>query len=283
MASNEPIAGIRLLTKIGSTLVGAQTDATLNVPSELRELVTKDNFGWVSNLSGRQEWSVSHNGLVLNDSGSAFISNQQASLELEIGDPAAYVEIPSLDSIGMTLTAEMANVGALDKPLWRYIRPAQRSAEFSIEGSYYDPASSNGEVYAAIMDAKDNSTRIPARFTIAGKTFTCDVAPGDLSITAPAAAEDVSISTSLASDGQVTEGGTAFDSAISMIIDAFFNETEASCAIEHHNDSGVVSGSTSYTGNGYFTSISISAQDGEEATMDAEIMGNGPLSRPQAT
>jgi hypothetical protein len=282
MASNEPISGIRLLTKIGSTLVGAQTDATLNVPSELREIITKDDFGFVKNLSGRQEWSVSHSGLVLNDSGDVFISNEQAKLELETGDPATYVEIPSLDSIGMTLNAEMANVGALDKPLWRYIRPAQRSAEFSIEGSYYDPASDNGAVYGAVMDAKDSSTRIPARFTIAGKTFSCSVAPGDLSITAPAASDDVSISVSFASDGQVTQGGTAFDSAISMIIDGFFNETEVACAIEHHNDSGVVSGSTTYTGNGYFTSISISAQDGQEATMDAEVMGNGPLSRAQA-
>lgn len=282
-APTEPIPGIRLLTLIGGTVVGAQTDATLSVPSELRELVTKNNYGWVSNLSGQQEWSVDHSGLVLNSSGEEFISNQNASLELEFDDGGGTQEwhkIQHLDSIDLSLEAAIAETGGLDSELWRYIRPAQRSMSVDIEGSYLDPAADVGQEYQEIFTRKDNSERINARLTIAQKTFTADVAVGDVEISAQADSEDATISVSFASDGQVTEGGTDFDSSIEMILDAFFNETKASLAMEHHDQQGsAVTGSTTFTGDGYFTTIDISAAHGEEATLDATIDGDGPLNR----
>lgn len=287
-ASENPIAGINLLTKIQSTIVGAQTDATLSVPQELRELITKNEFGWVSNLSSKQEWSVSHSGLVLNSSSEAFISNQNAKLELEVDttddstDNPTLVEIPRLDSIDVTLAAEMAETGALDKALWRFIRPAERSVQIDIEGSYLDPASDVGAVYEEIMAAKDAGNNLPFTFTLAGRTFSGDVAFGDMEIAAPGGAEDATISLSMASDDQVTKGGTAFDSSVSMIIDAFFNETEVDCAIEHHDGGSVVTGSTKYTGSGFFGEIALSVADGEEATIDATVEGNGALTRPTA-
>ena len=98
-------------------------------------------------------------------------------------------------------------------------------------------------------------------------------------INAAAQGEDVTISVSMASDGQVTQGGTSFDSSVSMIIDAFFNETLANVALEYQDGGSAVSGSTTFTGSGYFTSVSISAADGEEATLDATIDGDGKLER----
>jgi predicted secreted protein len=284
-APTTPISGIKLLTKVGSALIGAQTDATLSASQQLAELVTKDNFGWVSNLSGQQEWSVSHSGYVLDNSSEAFMSNQRASLTLTIPDGAGGtmdVVIPYLDSIDMSLEAGLADTGGLDRPLWRYVRPAQRSVSIDIEGSYLDPAgdTDGGAVYDHIWTAKEQSLRIPAVFTVAGNTFTSDIAPGDLEITAPADAEDATISVTFASDGPVANAGTSFDSSVQAILDAFFQESEVTMRMEMQDQGTPVSGSTAYEGNGYFTSIGISVAAGDPATMDAELAGNGALTRP---
>jgi len=289
--ATEPIPGIKLLTLIGGTVVGAQEDATLSLPTELRELVTKNNFGWVSNLSGMQEWSVEHSGLLLNDSGDEFISNSNAKLELEFdngsgdGSQPEYHTIQYLDSIDMSLEMGVGETGGLDKALWRYITPGERSMSIDLEGSYLDPNDDEGgvgEEYKELFARKDDGTRLPARFTIAGHEFQSSVAVGDIEITGSASSEDATISVSLASSGEVTQGGTSFDSAVSMIIDAFFNETLVTAAIEHQEDGSAVTGSTTFTGDGYFTSVSISAAHGEEATLDATMEGDGPLDQNTA-
>jgi len=289
--ATEPIPGIKLLTLIGGTVVGAQEDATLSIPTELRELVTKNNFGWVSNLSGMQEWSVEHSGLLLNDSGEEFISNNDASFALEFdngsgdGNQPEYHTLQYLDSIDVTLEMGVGETGGLDKALWRYITPGERSMSIDIEGSYLDPNDSPdgvGEEYKEIFARKDAGTRLPCRFTIAGHTFESSVAVGDVEITASASSEDATISVSFASSGQVTQDGTSFDSSVSMIIDAFFNETLVTAAIEHRDGGSAVTGSTTFTGDGYFTSVSLSAAHGEEATLDATVEGDGPLNRNTA-
>jgi len=286
--ATEPIPGIKLLTLIDGTVVGAQEEATLSIPTELRELVTKNNFGWVSNLSGMQEWSVEHSGLLLDDSGNEFISNSNASFALEFdngsgdGNQPEYHTFQYLDSVDMTLEMGVGETGGLDKALWRYITPGEQSMSVDIEGSYLDPNASPdgvGEEYDEVFARKDSGERIPARFTLAGHTFESSVAVGDVEISATAESEDATISVSFASDGQVTQGGTSFDSAVSMIIDAFFNKTLVTASVAHREGGSTVTGSTIYSGDGYFTEVSISATQGEEATLDATVEGDGPLNR----
>lgn len=281
-ASENPIVGVNLLSKIGGTLIGAQTDASLSASQDLREAITKQNSGFIGHLSGKQDWSVSHSGLVLNDSGSKFIANGNGKLELDIPDGSGgtqTVEVPRLSSIDLSLTQNLAETGGLDQPLWTYRRPAERSVGIDIEGSYLDPNSTIGAVYDEIWTAKDNSDVIPFTLTIASKTLTGSIAPGDLEIGASTGGEDATISVSFMADEQVTQGGTAFDSSVSMILDAFFNQTEISFAMEHQSSGTAVTGSTAYEGNGYLADASISIPDGEEVTMDANFNANGPLSR----
>ena len=49
------------------------------------------------------------------------------------------------------------------------------------------------------------------------------------------------------------------------------------------DDSGAITDSTSYTGSGYFTEVTVGATDGEEATLSATITGNGPMTRTPIT
>jgi hypothetical protein len=284
-APEQPVTGVRLLSLLNGTVIGAQTDGTLTASQELIELITKQDSGFIEHLSGTQDWSVSHSGLILDDSSSKFISNGNAKLELEFDDGSgspAFHEIQSLDSLDLSFQQNLAETGGLDKPLWTYRRPAERMMEVDIEGSYLDPAADVGEEYDEIWKAKENSRTVTARVTVASRTFSCDLAPGDLEISASTGGEDATVSVNFASDKEITKGGSGFDSSVSMVMDAFFNQSRLSFAMEYREGGSTVSGSTTYTGDGYLDSADLSLEDGSEATLDADFAGDGALSRSTA-
>jgi len=281
-APEEPLVGVNLLTLLGGTLIGAQTDATLSVSQELLELITKQDSGWVEHLSGEQDWSVSHSGLILDDNSEKFIANGNAKLELEFDDGSgtvAFHEVKRLNSLELNFQQNLAETGGLDKALWTYRRPAERMMEVDIEGSYLDPLSDIGDEYDEIWNAKENSRTVTAKVTIASRTFSCDLAPGDLEIDAATGGEDATVSVNFASDKAITKGGTAFDSSISMIMDAFFDQSLLSFAMEYQDGGSAVSGSQTYTGDGYLDEATLTLEDGAEAQLDADFAGDGAFSR----
>ncbi|WP_251961577.1 hypothetical protein [Salinibacter ruber] len=281
-ASENALVGVNLLTLLNDTLIGAQTDASLSASQDLIEIITKQDSGFIEHLPGSQDWSVSHSGLILDDSGSKFVANGNAKLELEFDDgsgTAAFHEVPRLSSLDLSFQQNLAETGGLDRELWTYRRPAERMMEVDIEGSYLDPASDLGDPYDEIWKAKENSRSVTAKMTVASRTFSCDLAPGDLEISAATGGEDATISLSFASDNEITTGGTAFDSSVSAIMDAFFNQASLNFALEQQEGGTAVSGSTTYTGTGYLDNADLSLADGEEATLDADFAGDGALSR----
>jgi hypothetical protein len=284
-APESPVTGVNLLTLLGGTVIGAQTGATLTASQELIELITKQDSGFIEHLSGKQDWSVSHSGLLLDSGGSDFMSTGNATLELEFDDGSGSVQwhtLQRLESLDLTFNQNLAETGGLDRPLWTYRRPAERKMEVDIEGSYLDPAADIGEEYDEIWKAKENARTVTAQLTVASRVFSCELAPGDLEISAETGGEDATTSVSFASDGTVTRSGTGFDSSVSMIIDAFFNQSQLSFAMEHREGGSAVTGSTTYTGNGYLDTADLSLEDGSEATLDAEFAGDGALSRSTA-
>jgi hypothetical protein len=284
-APESPVTGVNLLTLLGGTVIGAQTGATLTASQELIELITKQDSGFIEHLSGEQDWSVSHSGLLLDSGGGKFVSNGNATLELEFDDGSGSVQwhtLQRLESLDLTFNQNLAETGGLDQPLWTYRRPAERKLEVDTEGSYLDPAAEIGEEYDEIWKAKENARTVTAQLTVASRIFSCELAPGDLEISAETGGEDATTSVSFASDGTVTRSGTGFDSSVSMIIDAFFNQSQLSFAMEHREGGTTVSGSTTYTGNGYLDTADLSLEDGSEATLDAEFAGDGALSRSTA-
>jgi len=281
-APEHPIAGVFLLSKLGGTVIGASTDGQLQASQELIELITKQDSNFIEHLSGEADWSVSHSGFVLDDSGSKFIANGNGKLELEFDDGSgttAFHEIPRLSSLDLSFQQNLAETGGLDQALWTFRRPAERMMEVDIEGSYLDPASDLGDPYDEIWKAKDNSRDVTAKITVGPRTFSCDLAPGDLEISAETGGEDATVSVNFASDKEITKGGTAFDSSVSMWLDAFFNQSRLAFAMEHREEGSAVTGSTTYTGNGYLDNADISIEDGSEVTLEGEFAADGALSR----
>ncbi|AFH22425.1 hypothetical protein OSG_eHP25_00020 [environmental Halophage eHP-25] len=285
-APTSPISGVTVITEINSTVVAAQTDATLSWPTEVREITTKNDYGWQASLPGMEEWTLEHSGLVINNSGDEFISNSNAKFEIEadFGSGLAWHTIQYLDSIEATLETGIAETGGLDKSLARYIRPAQRSMSFDIEGSYLDPAASVGEEYNELFANRKSSDDVNVRLTFADKTFTGNANVGDVEFSFQGDSEDATVSVSFQSDGQITESGTDFGSGFELFMDAFFNQNSVNVALKHYNldTFSAVTGSTTWTGSGYISTINLSAAHGEEATADVTVEGDGPLTQGTA-
>lgn len=70
------IKGVDVLIKIGTTTIGGQRGATLNIAADLTDVTTKDSNGWKENEAGFKEWSLEFDGLwVVDDAGLEAIRN----------------------------------------------------------------------------------------------------------------------------------------------------------------------------------------------------------------
>lgn len=289
-APESAVVGVDLKIQHDGTLIGTQTGGSLSISPDLRDILLKNDASgsptdFKGRLSGEQEFEVSHEGLVLNGSDEYHIANSNAKLELKVDttddatDNPTYIEIPRLESIDFNLIQEVAEIGGLDRALWRYLRPAEREFTIDVSGSYVDPNSDLGAVYDELMTARDNGTNVPARLTVYGKTFEGNVAIGDTSIDGATGGEDATIDVSMASDGGLTIGGDAFGTGIESIFTAWNNQSSVDVGMLHYTDGSPTSGATKFTGSGYLTEVAISLTDGEEITCSSTLAGDGALSR----
>lgn len=281
MAAPTEVVGADLLIAIDSTLIACQTDASLEWPTEIREILHKNNAGWSGSLPGRADWSVSADSILVDTNSDAYIANSNAKLELTLdtgsGTPTL-VEVPRLSSIDFSLSQSLATTGALDKALWTYRQPAERSWTVDVSGTYVDPASTDGAVYDALMLAKRNREIVPATLTLDGNAFSGDVAVGDLSISGATGGEDAEISVSFSGDGALTLPN-GFPAGVQMIFSAYNTQSSVSAAMEVHDSGAPQTGATSFTGTGYMDSIDVSLADGEEVTMSISVQADGELTR----
>lgn len=264
----DPSVGVNVLVSLDGTIVGAQSEATLSIPQELRELITKQDSNFVSHLSGKQEWSLSGTSFVLDTGGEAFISNGKGKIELSFDDGSNYVEFPKLDSIEIELTQNLATIGALDKPLWRYLRPAERLWTAEVSGTYFDPADS---ILGDVQSAKEDRERVDARISIDDKTLEGQMALGDLEVEAATGGESTTLSLSLGGDGTLTETGTDLDSSIDLLFGGYFDQS----LFDLHFD--IEDLDHRYEGSAYLSTLTTTFTDGEEATIEYEFEGDGPI------
>jgi predicted secreted protein len=303
--SENPIVGVDLKLQYDATadgtdnpvLIGTQTDGSLSVSPDIRDIILKNTedgspTDWKDRIAGNREWEVSHEGLLLNNSSEYKISTDNAKLELvdvqvdtddDGTDETTTLEIPRLDSIDFTLTQELAETGGLDRELWTYYRPAEREYSLDISGSWLDPNSNLGQVYEPVLERLLGSqSAVTMKLTVMGeKIFKGDVLIGDYSLDASTGGEDATVELTLPSKGELTNpsGSTAFDSSIDNIFDAWMNKREIDVGMVHYNGDSERTGSTKLSGSGFFSEVSISLSDGEEATVSSTIQGNGALSK----
>ncbi len=284
------VVGVDVKTQLNDSLIGTQTGGSLSVSPDLREIIVKNEpsggpTDWKARLSGEQEWSVEHEGLLLDGEDNYDLANGNASLKLSVDtsddgtDNASLIEVPSLDSIDFSLTQELAETGGLDEPLWRYLRPAEREFSIDISGSYIEPTTTDGEVHGAIVDRvmAAGGSSLGFELNVFGVTFTGDVALGDLELDAQTGGEDATLDLSMASDLALSKAGS-FGSGIEPMFAAFMNKSSVDVGMLHYDNNGPESGTKKFTGSGYYSEIEIAMADGEEVTTSGTVEGDGALS-----
>lgn len=283
------IVGVDYKAQLSGSLIALSISASLSISPELREIIVKaDGSGsptdWKGRLAGKQEWTVEHEGLLQNSNndGATIAQNASASAKLKVDttqdatDNPTLVELPSLDSIDITLAQELAEIGALDEELWRYIRPAERELTFDISGTLIEPTTSAGAVYDELITARQNGTILPFELNVLGVTFSGDCAIGDVERDAETGGEDATIDMSFESDLDVTKNGS-FGNGFDTAFTAFMNKNSVNTAMVHYNGGSPESGTKKLSGSGYYSELSISINDGEEVTATGTLEGDGPI------
>jgi hypothetical protein len=242
---------------------------------------------WARRLQGVAEWSTDHSG-ALAGSGATKpkTSDPNMSFKLKVDttddgtDNPALVEVPLLDSVEFNLNQELAETGGMSEPLWRYVRPDTRDFELSLSGTYMEPTTSEGAVYDETLDkmlarASDN---LPFELDVLGVTFSGEVEIGDASIQADTGGESATIDLTLSGNSDLSKSGS-FESSIEAAFDAFMGQNSVDVGIIHYDGSSPETGTSKFTGSGYYSELSIALERGQEVTVDGTVEGNGALSK----
>lgn len=274
------ISGINLLLALDGTAVAAQSNATLSASQEIVEIITKNEFGFTSNLSSDQSWSVSHDGYLTKESGDHFLAIGEATFSIDVGGTMTVV--PGIQSVSLSLTQELTETppGIDEATNWTYRRPSRRSFSIDVDGHYYDPA--DEPTYDAILDAKDAGETLDFELTVAGLTFTGSLAPGDLEIEAGADGDNATYSLSSAGDGEIIKTGTS-ETSIGKVLDAYFTQAMWTVLLKHEVDGTQVDGSTEWTGDAYLSEATLDIERGDQVSLSADFQGDGALTRPTYT
>ena len=271
-----------MLVAIDSTAVIAQSSATLSTSSELAEAIDKSS-NFTQQHPGDQDWTLSYEGNVTDDTGKHALANGNASLDVEVDatddstDNPTMETIPGLQSLTLTMEQELMETppGVDEANGWTYREPLGRTWSVEAEGHYYDPA--DNLVYSAIHDARDAGNTLPADLAVMGLTFSGDIASDSMEIEA-GSDDAASYSLSYGGSGDLSKTGTA-ESTISSLMDLYFNQSVATAYLRHEEDGSVVTGSTAWKGDAYLSSLEISLERNAHPTISAEFGGDGSLSR----
>lgn len=106
------VSGVSVLVKIGTTIVGGQTGASLARGSDTIEATSKDSEGWVESIAGYKNWSVDCEGfLILGDNGqaaleTAYEDGMAVDVEIRIGETG---NVNGITYKGKALITDLSN------------------------------------------------------------------------------------------------------------------------------------------------------------------------------
>lgn len=121
--------GVDVVVKIGTAILAAQRNATLNRSAETLDSTTKDSNGWKENEAGYREWSISTDGLLVESDAAytsledAYMAGEKVTVEFTTGSGNRYhgealitdfpIQAPYTDNVTYNVTFQGS--GALTK------------------------------------------------------------------------------------------------------------------------------------------------------------------------
>lgn len=119
--TGKKIAGVDILVKSGTAIIGGQSGATLNRSMNVIETTDKTSNGWVTKIGGTKEWSIELEAfMVMGDAGftamnKAFKDRAEVDVEMAVGGITYKgkalvsdfpIEAPQDDAVTFSITLE---------------------------------------------------------------------------------------------------------------------------------------------------------------------------------
>lgn len=284
MATTSLISGDVVITSVDDgteKLIDFGTDATLNFGPEIIGTGSKASSGYVTNIQGRTDWSITYSGLL--DFSSTV--NTGEDLNVTVGGDA----ISGLTSASATLISNAAETANTTTGLFLTRVPTTKAFSLSVEVDYYDPGydetptpgqTNNPGLYTVIEEAigtTNSGLAVVLTFGPATNTVTATMRPSQISLSAPA--EGIVTGTiPFESTGSFTITDTNLNSGLGAIVTAFDADTTLTARFKHvSSGTTAVSGDAEYTGSVYVTQIALTIPFSGTPTYEATLSGSGAL------
>jgi hypothetical protein len=276
--SNE-IVGVNLLTKANGTLIGGQTDLTLEKTLNLQEVEDKSAGFFGKSIPGFKESSITADNAYTGSGGEHILGeNDNVQVELTSQDGNTTEVVQGLQEMTCTLESDLTEVQTLQSVDAKEYRVAGQSLDLSLSGQYFDPAATDGAGHDLILSAEEADETLTLSLIFGALTISGDIRPEDWSLSAPAGNETATFDSTFRHEGVISRGGT-IDAGLDAIISAWFNRNTVAALLEYQEGGAAVTGATKYEGDGFVSRLELSGTEGEPLDLNYDLQITGGLTR----
>jgi uncharacterized ParB-like nuclease family protein len=273
------IVGVNVLAKYNGTLLGGQTDLSLEKSVNLQEVEDKSAGFFGKSIPGFKETQVSLDNAYTGSGGEHLLGqNDNVEVELTSQDGSTTEVVQGLQEMTCTLESDLVEVQTLQSVDAKEYRVAGQSLDLSLSGQYFDPQATDGAGHDLILSAEENDELLTLALTFGALTISGDIRPSDWTLQAPAGNETATFDSTFRHEGAITRSGTV-DGGLDAGIDAWFNRNTISLLVEYQEGGAAVTGATKYEGSAFVSSMELSGTQGEPLDLNYDLEVTGGLTR----
>ena len=276
--SNE-VVGVNLLAKYGGTLIGGQTDLSLEKSVNLQEVEDKQSGFFGDSIPGFRETQISADNAYTGSGGDHLLGeNDNVEVELTSQDGNTTEVVQGLQEMTCTLESDLVEVQTFQSADAKEYRVAGQSLDLSLSGQYFDPQATDGAGHDLILSAEEAGEILTLTLTFGALSISGDIRPEDWTLSAPAGNETATFDSTFRHEGAITHSGTV-DGGLDAGIDAWFNRGTVSALVEYQEGGSAVSGATKYEGSAYVSTLELAGTQGEPLDLNFDLEVTGGLTR----
>jgi len=278
-APTNEIVGVNVLAKANGTLIGGQTDLSLEKSVNLQEVEDKAAGFFGKSIPGFKETQVSLDNAYTDDGGEHLLGeNDNVQVELTSQDGSTTEVVQGLQEMTCTLESDLVEVQTFQSVDAKEYRVAGQSLDLSLSGQYFDPEATGGAGHDLILSAEEKDELLALSLTFGALTISGDIRPSDWTLDAPAGNETATFDSTFRHEGVITHSGTV-DGGLDAGIDAWFNRNTVSLLVEYQEGGTAVSGATKYEGSAFVSTLELSGTQGEPLDLNYDLDVTGGLTR----
>jgi len=273
------IVGVNVLAKYNGTLLGGQTDLSLEKSVNLQEVEDKSAGFFGKSIPGFKETQVSLDNAYTGSGGEHLLGeDDNVEVELTSQDGSTTEVVQGLQEMTCTLESDLTEVQTLQSVDAKEYRVAGQSLDLSLSGQYFDPQATDGAGHDLILSAEENDELLTLALTFGALSIEGDIRPSDWTLQAPAGNETATFDSTFRHEGVINQNGSV-DGGLDAGIDAWFNRNTISLLVEYQQGGAAVTGATKYEGNAFVSSMELSGTQGEPLDLNYDLEVTGGLTR----